>query len=328
MLIEWRAKNANQPFRELDHLSYTHIFAGNSFDRGDHERRDEELLKKMIRQDNTKLLPFHKLQPLVRRNPDAELAWIGHDFLDGLPDEAGGPKFLGFDANRTPHFAVDISAVEDPAKIAALASDAAFEDGRSAATDIPQDQSGILAQARANLNWHSQHRFCSVCGTESQSFRGGLMRQCPNCSSQHFPRTDPVAIMLVYKGDKCVMGQTLARQNSSFYSCLAGFMDQGEAIEEGVRREVMEEAGLKVGKVTYHSSQPWPFPSSLMIGCHAEAISDEIVADPGEMADVRWFTKDEVKLALEDRLEGVNIPGPIAIAHHLIKAWAYGTANI
>ena len=323
MLIEWRAANANQPFRELDHLSYTHIFAGNSFDRGDHERRDEELLKKMIRQDNTKLLPFHKLQPLVQRNPDAELAWIGHDFLDGLPEEAGGPKFLGFDADRTPHFAVDISAVEDPSEIAALASDAAFEDGRAAATDIPQEQSGILAQARANLNWHSQHRFCSVCGTESQSFRGGLMRQCPNCSSQHFPRTDPVAIMLVYKGDKCVMGQTLARQNSSFYSCLAGFMDQGESIEEGVRREVREESGLQIGKVTYHSSQPWPFPSSLMIGCHAEAISDEIVSDPGEMSDVRWFTKEDVKLALEDRLDGVNIPGPIAIAHHLIKAWAY-----
>ncbi len=101
------------------------------------------------------------------------------------------------------------------------------------------------------------------------------MRECPKCKSQHFPRTDPVAIMLVYKGDRCVMGQTLARQNSTFYSCLAGFMDQGEAIEEGVRREVMEEAGIKVGKVTYHSSQPWPFPASLMIGCHAEANSDE-----------------------------------------------------
>ncbi|MCI0872042.1 MAG: NAD(+) diphosphatase [Chloroflexi bacterium] len=309
-------------------MSYTHIFAGNPLDRGDRERRDEELLRRMVRQENVRILPFHGLKPLVRRTSQAELAWIGHEFLDDLPVEAGGPKFLGFDADRNPYFAVDVSAVEDPAHIAALAPGAAFEDGRAAATEIPGEQTGILAQARSNLNWHARHRFCSVCGTESQSFRGGLIRRCPNCSSEHFPRTDPVAIMLVYRGDKCVMGKTQARSNSTFYSCLAGFMDQGESIEEGVRREVREEAGLEVGKVTYHSSQPWPFPASLMIGCHAEAITGEIVADPGEMSDVRWFTKDEVKLALEDRLEGVHIPGPIAIAHHLIKAWAYGTASI
>jgi len=310
-------------------LSYpNHIFAGNQFDRGDHERRDEDLLKQMLQQDNARVLPFHKLMPLVRRNPDAELAWISHEFLDDLPEEAGGPKFLGFDNERNPHFAVDITKVEDPSEIAAIAPSATFEDGRAAAADIPGDQSGILAQARSNLNWHATHRYCSVCGTESQSRRGGLMRECTACNSQHFPRTDPVAIMMVYQGDRCVMGQTRARSTTTFYSCLAGFMDQGESIEEGVRREVREEAGLEVGKVTYHSSQPWPFPNSLMIGCHAEAISDEITVDEGEMSDVRWFTRDEVLLALEDKLEGVNIPGPIAIAHHLIKSWAAGTANI
>ena len=317
---------------ETQHLPYTHIFAGNPLDRGDRERRDEELIKRMMRQDNARMLPFHRLMPLVRRNmrgnPHAELAWISHEFVDDLPPEAGGPKFLGFDKDRNPHFAVDISVVEDPSHIAALAPGATFEDGRAAATDIPGEQSGILAQARSQLNWHARHRFCSVCGTESQSRRGGHMRQCPNCASQHFPRTDPVAIMLVYRGDRCVMGQTQARSTTTFYSCLAGFMDQGESIEEGVRREIWEESGLEIGKVTYHSSQPWPFPASLMIGCHAEAITEDIVIDSGEMSDVRWFTRDEVKLALEDKLEGVNIPGPIAIAHHLIKAWADGTANI
>ena len=316
------------PSYENNKLSITHIFAGNTLDRGDHVRRDEIALKRMIRRDNTKLLPFHNLKPLVKRSPDPELAWINHEFLDDLPIEAGGPKFLGFDKDQNPYFAVDVSTVKDPSRIAIIADNAAFEDGRSAAIDIPPEQSGILAQARSNLNWHLQHRFCSFCGSESQSQRGGLMRECPTCNTQHFPRTDPVVIMLVYRGNRCVMGQTLGRQSSGFYSCLAGFMDHGESIEEGVRREVMEEAGLPIGKVTYHSSQPWPFPSSLMIGCHAEALSENIEADPGEMADVRWFTKDEIKLALENNLEGINIPGPIAIAHHLIKAWAKDTAKI
>ncbi len=304
-------------------MSYTHIFAGNPLDRGDLERRDEQLLKDMVWQDNAKFLPFHKLNPLILRKQQTELAWISNEFLEGLPQETRNPTFLGFDSERNPYFAVDVSQVENSSDISNFVDQADFEDGRSAAISITNDQSGILAQARSNLNWHAQHKFCSVCGAESKSQRGGLMRECPRCKTQHFPRTDPVAIMLVYKGERCVMGQTLARSNSTFYSCLAGFMDQGESIEEGVRREVREESGLQIGKVTYHSSQPWPFPSSLMIGCHAEAISEEIVSDPGEMSDVRWFTKEDVKLALEDRLDGVNIPGPIAIAHHLIKAWAY-----
>ena len=304
-------------------MSYTHIFAGNPLDRGDIERRDEQLLKNMVWQDNAKFLPFHTLNPLILKKERAELAWIGNQFLNQVAKEVGDPIFLGFDNERNPCFAVDVTLAEKLSDISSFMRQADFEDGRSAAISITNEQSGILAQARSNLNWHAQNRFCSVCGTESQSQRGGLMRECGKCKTQHFPRTDPVAIMLVYKGERCVMGQTLARSNSTFYSCLAGFMDQGESIEEGVRREVREESGLEVGKVTYHSSQPWPFPSSLMIGCHAEAISDEIVSDPGEMSDVRWFTKEDVKLALEDKLDDVNIPGPIAIAHHLIKAWAY-----
>jgi NAD+ diphosphatase len=130
--------------------------------------------------------------------------------------------------------------------------------------------------------------------------------------------------MLVYRGDRCILGQTRVRASSGFYSCLAGFMDQGESIEEAVRREVREEAGLELVSVRYHSSQPWPFPSSLMIGCHAESASDTVCFDNEEMTDVRWVNRDETMAALRGEHPSLRVPGPIAIAHHLIKAWATG----
>ena len=181
-----------------------------------------------------------------------------------------------------------------------------------------------MAQARAQLEWHKKTQYCSVCGGKTFSVRGGQVRQCNTCKVEHFPRTDPVAIMLVYKGDKCVLGQTKARSRSGFYSCLAGFIDQGESIEEAVMREVKEEAGLMVDNVVYHSSQPWPFPYSLMIGCHADAATTDINFDADEMNDVRWFSRDEVASALQWRNDNLPVPQPIAIAHHLITAWVKG----
>ena len=145
--------------------------------------------------------------------------------------------------------------------------------------------------------------------------------------SQHFPRTDPVIITVVADtdNDRCLLGQSRGRlQRMRTYSALAGFMDQGECIEEAVAREVMEEAGIRVKNVRYHSSQPWPFPSSLMIGCIAEADSTTINMDNEEMTDVKWFTRAEVLKALDGRSEELTVPGPIAIAHHLIKSWAHG----
>ena len=154
--------------------------------------------------------------------------------------------------------------------------------------------------------------------------RGGQVRQCSECKMEHFPRTDPVAIMLVYNGENCILGQTRARQRKGFYSCLAGFIDQGESIEEAVKREVKEESGLLVDDIVYHSSQPWPFPSSLMIGCHARAITEEIIFDKEEMSDVKWFSKTEVELAINEQSSKINVPGSVAIAHHLIKSWVNG----
>jgi NAD+ diphosphatase len=143
------------------------------------------------------------------------------------------------------------------------------------------------------------------------------------CNANHFPRTDPVVIMVVSDGDKCLLGQSRGRlSRTGRYSALAGFMDQGESIEEAVRREVKEEAGIEVGEVRYHSSQPWPFPSSLMIGCHGKARTTDIHIDDEEMTDVRWFSRDEVRLALKGENPDLQVPDSIAIAHHLIKAWA------
>ena len=150
------------------------------------------------------------------------------------------------------------------------------------------------------------------------------MRQCVQCGKLHFPRTDPVIITVVSHGDKCLLGQSRGRMTRlKTYSCLAGFVDQGESIEEAVAREIMEESGIQVKDVRYLFSQPWPFPHTLMMGCEATAATTEIIRDEEEMEDVRWFTRQEVRLALNGRNPDLLLPGPIAIAHHLIKHWAF-----
>ena len=239
---------------------------------------------------------------------------------------------LGTDASGQPIVAWNIATEDmpDPAESLAILHGAQYEftDARAAAETLPRAQSGILAQAKANLDWHQRHRHCARCGDATRSKRGGQVRQCGTCNAEHFPRTDPVVISLVTHGDECLLGQSAGRLRSMrMYSALAGFMDQGESMEEAVRREVMEEAGIQVGEVTYHSSQPWPFPSSLMIGSHSQALTTDIDIDEFEMTDVRWFKRSEVISALNHSNPDLRVPGPIAIAHHLIKAWAHGDAG-
>jgi NAD+ diphosphatase len=186
---------------------------------------------------------------------------------------------------------------------------------------IPPDQIGAMAQAISLLTWHDNHKFCGRCGTGTLMRDGGYRRTCPNCDAQHFPRTDPVAIMMVVHGDKCLLARG-AHFAPGSYSCLAGFIEPGETIENAVRRETMEETNLPVGRVVYHASQPWPFPYSLMIGCHAEALSDNFTLDKDELEDGRWFTREEVVTMLDrTHPEGLVTPPPGAIAAHLIRSW-------
>ena len=181
---------------------------------------------------------------------------------------------------------------------------------------------GEVAQAASLLAWHVSHKFCGRCGSETEMRAGGYRRHCPACGAEHFPRSDPVAIMLTVTGERCLLGRG-RHFAPGMYSALAGFIEPGETIENAVRRETFEEAGIRLGRVVYHASQPWPFPYSLMIGCFGEALNEDIRADMNELEDCRWFSREEVLAMLDGGHEsGITVPPKGAIAHHLIRAWA------
>jgi NAD+ diphosphatase len=181
-----------------------------------------------------------------------------------------------------------------------------------------------IAEAKAVLHWHMRHRFCPNCGAATQPVSGGWKRDCARCKAEHFPRTDPVVIMLTVDGGRCLLGRS-PRFVPTMWSCLAGFVEPGESIEDAVHRETREEVGIACARVRYFASQPWPFPTSLMIGCHVEAVTDEIVVDYQELEDARWFGKEEViAMLLRRHPQGLTTPPPVAIAYHIIRAWVEG----
>ena len=300
-----------------------HIFAGNPLDRGEVERRDEEWISTRAHDLTSKFLPMWNLNVLLFEEAEARLGWLGMDDLKRMGVDSE-PIFLGL-LDGIANFTIDVSQSEEAVSQLQGEERWRFEDCRTAGELLQGPQAAIMAQARAQLDWHNRHGFCSVCGHQTIPRRGGQLRECTQCEVQHFPRTDPVVITVVADTDnsRCLLGQSHGRlSRMKMYSALAGFMDQAETIEEAVAREVMEEAGIKIKNVRFHSSQPWPFPSSLMIGCLAEAVTNDISMDHEEMADVRWFERQEVALALEGKSKKLTVPGPIAIAHHLIRAWA------
>jgi len=259
------------------------------------------------------------MNPLARRASQAELLWLDAGVRAHLTGDAQ-PFLLGL-RDGVAHFAVDLSHVPDP--VAALGiSGADFADARGIALELPEGEAGILAQARALLDWHGRNRFCGSCGAPTEVGAGGGFRRCTSCEAEFFSNPHPVVIMVVWRGDRCLLGRG-RRWAEERYSALAGFMDQGETIEEAVAREVFEEVGLEVDDVVYHSSQPWPFPSSLMIGCFAHVTGETVTVDPVELAGARWFARDEIRSALAHP-ESVNfgLPGKIAIAHRIITAWS------
>ena len=296
----------------------TITFSGSPLDRVSNERRDASFVEKLRADEATRFLPVHRLEPLVKLGAERSLAWATNALLDGI-DPAPPTVLLGLD-DGVAHFAVDVSAIEDPVSDFGLAGVAAFEDLRAIAGQLAPADTAIAAQARALLDWHARHGFCAVCGATTVAELAGAHRRCIACAAEHFPRTDQVAIAVVVRGDRCLLGRNPGWP-ATMFSALAGFVEAGETIEEAVRREVFEESGVRVGDVRYLKSQPWPFPSSLMVGCIAEALSEEITIDPLELEDARWFTRDELRAALAGEGSALAVPPRFAIAHHLIRAW-------
>jgi NAD+ diphosphatase len=308
-------------------MEEVYTFAGNPLDRAALRRTDAEWIRSLLDDRGTLVLPLHELKPLVRNGSATALDWQPVSYWRRLIDDGATLVLLGVGDGRA-HFALDAGPSEDPREDGAAAIDV-----RTLAASIAGGEAAILAEARALIDWHARHRFCAQCGTPSALASGGWVRRCPNCRAQHYPRVDPVVIMLAVNGERCLLGRNRRRVGTR-YSCLAGFVEPGETLEEAVRREVFEEAGIRVGRVRYLASQPWPFPSTLMVGMLAEALSEAITVDPEELAEACWFERDEVcrmvARSQSDRpIAGVaTLPPPLAIGHQIARRWALGVDRL
>ena len=304
-----------------------YCFGGNPLDRVSQRRQDAGWVASLLEEPATRVLPLHGLKPLIRHSSAAALDWQEATPWRPLIDGGSTLILLGIRDGRA-YFALDATAAEIPSDRDSVAMDA-----RAAASTIEGGEAAILAEARSLIDWHDRHRFCARCGTPSTIASGGWVRHCPNCKAHHFPRVDPVVIMLGVAGDRCLLGRGHRRPGARF-SCLAGFMEPGETLEEAVRREVLEESGIQIGRVRYLASQPWPFPSSLMMGFLGEALTEEITIDPEELAEVRWFERDEVREMVErsrsdDPISGLpTLPPPLAIGHQIARRWAFGADSV
>ncbi len=305
--------------------SHPNPYTGSPLDRAQHRREDAAWIAAALADPSSLFLPLREAKSLLRGatsgSPEAVFLPGGAGAPFCAPDgRADGERtfpwvFLGLMGERAV-FAFDLG----PAGPAALPGDTGgeFVDLRSVPGLLPPGEAAVLAHARGLLHWRSRTKFCGVCGTAVSPASAGQVMHCPGCGAQHFPRTDPAVIMLVNDGERALLGHSHRFPRAAMYSTLAGFVEPGESLEEAVAREVCEETGVRVGRVDYHSSQPWPFPGSIMLGFYAEALSAEITIDPEELRDARWFTRNEI--AAHERL-GFNLPRPDSIARRLIEDW-------
>ncbi|MBN8987968.1 MAG: NAD(+) diphosphatase [Rhizobiales bacterium] len=300
-------------------------FVTHILDRAAHLRSNDEKLFALEGHRDARAYVIYRDSLLVRQEGGGSRVLLGVDEAVKLGANPG-TIFLGL-RDGAPVFGMGIAAAAVEKLLGR--DDVAVTELRGMVMQgaVPTEQLSAIAMAKSMVTWHQRHGYCANCGTRTAMKEGGWKRDCPNCKAEHFPRTDPVVIMLVTHGDRCLLGRQ-KQFMPGMWSCLAGFVEVAETIEDAVRREIFEESGIHCTDVTYYMTQPWPYPSSLMIGCSAHATSDEIVVDKAELEDARWFTRAEVTL-MHSRThpDGMFAAHPFAIAHHLIGRWVHGATD-
>ncbi|MCY4301823.1 MAG: NAD(+) diphosphatase [Aestuariivita sp.] len=321
-------------------LLQTVTFGAGTLDRLAHLRADNDTLSKLIQDSRVNYLPIWRGKPLFRGQVLNELGFVtaDHPLFRTEPHETRSTAFLGRDRHDTLYVAFNCSSWQpedfdehqlhqfyDPTEYRhpTLPDDYAFVELRKVMTCLSPTHAEVAAIGKALIGWHQTHGFCPNCGSKNKPEMAGWQRMCSSCGTRSFPRADPVAIMLVTYGSAVLLGRSFFWPKG-MYSLLAGFIEPGETLEGAVRREVFEEVGVKIGSVRYLASQPWPFPASLMFGCHGEALTKDINIDRTEIEDALWITKDDLLRAFAGEIPEIKPAREGAIARDLLRYWLAG----
>ncbi|MDE1969287.1 MAG: NAD(+) diphosphatase [Alphaproteobacteria bacterium] len=298
------------------------VYAG-GLDRASHRRKDAAWLAAQLKHASTRFVPVWQARNLVRGADGLAPRAVLLERADYAPD--GQVVLLGVGGEHA-YFAVDLSHLDEPLARLPASAGSEFVDLRRVGPLLPRDESALLAYARGILYWHQRHRHCAVCGAPSLMADAGHMRRCTDaaCNATHFPRTDPAVIMLVTDGSRCLLGRQ-PTWPPGMHSTLAGFVEPGESLEEAVAREVREETGIAVTDIVYHSSQPWPFPSSLMLGFSARAVTRALAMAGSELEHAAWYERDWIRAHTDD--DDFRLPRKDSVARRLIEDWLNRSAS-
>ncbi len=305
---------------------HANFYSGSPLDRISLRRDDPDDMRRLLADPESLFIPVWRDQHLVTGSAgDGDALRIGMPSRAALAVEleplARHPSVLLGLLGERAVFAVDLALLDDPTGLIPSRF-GRFEPLRPLAPLLPGAEASILAHARGMLHWRRRHLFCGRCGNPTVPEQGGARLGCPGCGLEHFPRTDPVVIMLVHREDRALLARGTRFPGTRLFSALAGFVEPGESAEEAVAREVFEETAIRVGRIRYHSSQSWPYPNSLMLGFLAETVDSALTLDPNEIVEAHWLTADELRACAAGRSPlDIELPGTTAIARSLVEAW-------